>query len=240
MLLGLGIVTALVCIVRTVFSYETKAGDLTWQGIPNALCRMLEINFGIIAACMPMMRTFFIHIKKRYQTNNSESLASSHTHASQLQWFAPPSETPWYRRVKRRVLPSPAPTDRSQPSASSSNRSIPSKTAEKNEKKTEKKVEKKTGNKTENKIEKETRPTRPARPHRQSSRMIPRVLRPQHYERPEKATRPENATWAKDNSLQKMDSIDLPIQGPRNPGYVDEEQGEKSEYGTYRYDRGWT
>ena len=55
-LMGLGIFTAMACVVRTALSHQIKSNNLTWEGIPNAIARILEINLGIIAACTPMMR----------------------------------------------------------------------------------------------------------------------------------------------------------------------------------------
>ena len=215
LLLGLGVVTALVCICRTVFSYEVKQQDLTWQGIPNALCRMLEINFGIIAACAPMMRTFFIHLKKKIRSQSSESLTSSGTPPSQLQFYTPDQHVPWLKRFAQTFRSKKPHMDMSQPSASSSNRSIPVKSNPNIEKPPPEKV-------------------RPAPPPRISSRRIPRVLRVEAY------NKPENVTWAKDDSLKRSNSFDLPIQGARNKEYKDEEYGEKPTYGNYRYNQGWT
>ena len=60
MLMGLGVFTAVACVVRTALSGQIKSADLTWEGIPNAIARILEVNLGIIAACTPMMR--FVHL----------------------------------------------------------------------------------------------------------------------------------------------------------------------------------
>ena len=212
----------MVCIVRTVFSYETKAQDLTWQGIPNALCRMLEINFGIIAACAPMLRTFVNHVKQRYFTHSSESLPSSRTPASQLQWYKPPTETPWYKRIKRNFVPAPPQMDMSQPSASSSNKSIPSKLPIQDEAH---------NNNNERNF---SRPMqRPSLPSRISSKGLSRKMMAKYHERP------PNATWAKDDSLKRSESLDLPIQGARRSAWMEEDL-EKNDSGTFRYDQGWT
>ncbi|KAG8534392.1 uncharacterized protein KY384_001237 [Bacidia gigantensis] len=102
LLMGLGVITALVCIVRTVFSYETKAHDLTWQGIPNAFGRIFEINLGIIAACMPMMRPLWNHGKRKWRAHFLlDKSATQRTRMSQLQWYRAPSSLPWFKRVRR-------------------------------------------------------------------------------------------------------------------------------------------
>lgn len=209
MLLGLGIITALVCIVRTAFSYEIKQEDLTWAGIPNALCRMLEINFGIIASCMPMVRTFVIQVKRRYRVK-SESRASSRrrTTASQLQWYRPPTMTPWYRRVQRRIWkPPPSKIDLEQPSASSSDRSIPSK-----------------------------QPSYYEKQQHHPPRLKSKIAAPSQW--PPRYERPENATWAKNDSLKATDSIDLPIQGPRHSAWIEDRDSPRSSDGPFRFDRG--
>ncbi len=117
--MGLGIITAVVCTIRTVFSYEIPSLDITWNGVPNALCRILEINLGIIASCMPMMRHLYTHLHKRFgRPTGSESLASNRTSPSQLQWYKPPTETPWYRRIHRSVWHPPPPLHSSMDSES--------------------------------------------------------------------------------------------------------------------------
>ena len=102
LLFGLGALTAMICIVRTAFSYEVKAKDLTWQGVPNALCRIFEINLGIIAACMPMMRPLwnFFWLKWREHFHPSKT-SSTRTPISRLQWYRAPISGPWYKRVRR-------------------------------------------------------------------------------------------------------------------------------------------
>ena len=222
-LLGLGIITAMACIGRTIFSYEIKQPDVTWQGVPNAICRMLEINFGIIAACVPVMRTLFISMKKQYKDRGSESLSSTRTPASQLQWYAPPTQTPWYMRVKRSLWhPPPAVDMTNDLHASDSDRSLP---------------------KPDMTIEK--MPRRPIYQRGSTPLTIPKSHPPlnrgkslKHYERP------ENVTWAQNNPLSKTDSLDLPIQGPRQKGWDDEDEDEKSGeqdagFGTYRFHRNW-
>ena len=59
MLMGLGIFTAAASVVRTALSEQIKSDNLTWEGVPNAIARIFEVNLGIIAACTPMMR--YVH-----------------------------------------------------------------------------------------------------------------------------------------------------------------------------------
>ena len=39
--------------------------DVSWRGVPNALARVFEINLGIIAACMPIMKPFVRYVQAR-------------------------------------------------------------------------------------------------------------------------------------------------------------------------------
>ena len=39
--------------------------DVSWAGVPNALARVFEINLGIIAGCMPIMKPFVRYVKAR-------------------------------------------------------------------------------------------------------------------------------------------------------------------------------
>ncbi|KAK4693819.1 hypothetical protein P7C71_g3651, partial [Lecanoromycetidae sp. Uapishka_2] len=100
MLMGLGVITGAICIVRTSYSWEVLSDDVTWVGVGNALTRILEVNFGIIGGCAPIMRPLYLHIRRLYFTSSHESIDSTNrTTASQVQWYTPPSATPWYRRI---------------------------------------------------------------------------------------------------------------------------------------------
>ncbi|KAL8788429.1 MAG: hypothetical protein Q9213_001652 [Squamulea squamosa] len=65
MLMGLGVITGGICIGRTALSGQIKSMDVTWAGVPNALARVFEINLGIIAACIPIMKPFLRYVKAR-------------------------------------------------------------------------------------------------------------------------------------------------------------------------------
>ncbi|KAL9069517.1 MAG: hypothetical protein Q9157_006125 [Trypethelium eluteriae] len=51
--MGLGLITASFCIVRTVLNYENVNQDSTWESIPNWYYRSWEVNIGIVAASVP-------------------------------------------------------------------------------------------------------------------------------------------------------------------------------------------
>ncbi|KAL8760418.1 MAG: hypothetical protein Q9199_000042 [Rusavskia elegans] len=95
MLMGLGVITAGICIGRTALSGQVKSMDVSWAGIPNALARVFEINLGIIAACMPIMKPFLRYVKARatgqdphdilYRTQTPRTPSMSHSHST---WYS--------------------------------------------------------------------------------------------------------------------------------------------------------
>ncbi|KAL8674515.1 MAG: hypothetical protein Q9168_001107 [Polycauliona sp. 1 TL-2023] len=98
MLMGLGVVTAGICIGRTALSGQIKSMDVSWAGVPNALCRVFEINLGIIAACIPIMKPFLRYVKARvtgqdphdilYRTRTLQTPSVSHSN-SHSAWYHP-------------------------------------------------------------------------------------------------------------------------------------------------------
>ncbi|KAK3176114.1 hypothetical protein OEA41_007436 [Lepraria neglecta] len=126
LLMGLGVVTGTVCIVRTAYCWEILSDDVTWVGVGNALTRILEVNFGIIGACAPIMRPLYIHLRARFfHLKARESLDCDQTPASKLQWYSPPTSTPWYKRI----FHAPAATDKpdviAEPAANNYNQPMP-------------------------------------------------------------------------------------------------------------------
>ena len=61
--MGFGIVTGITCIVRTSLTYQITKDDLSWVGVGIAIAKMLEVNFGIIAACLPLMKPLYTFIR---------------------------------------------------------------------------------------------------------------------------------------------------------------------------------
>jgi len=53
--MGLGLITAACCIVRTVLNWQTVHSDQTWVGIDNFMWRCVEVNLGIGCACIPTL-----------------------------------------------------------------------------------------------------------------------------------------------------------------------------------------
>ncbi|KAL8812818.1 MAG: hypothetical protein Q9223_002030 [Gallowayella weberi] len=95
LLMGLGVITAIICIVRTALSGEIKSTDVSWAGVPNALARVLEINLGIIAACIPIMKPLLRWLKAKATGQDPHDIlyrtrTPSMTHSHQS----------WYTRFK--------------------------------------------------------------------------------------------------------------------------------------------
>ena len=61
--MGLGVITGLIAIARVATAYQVKSDDLSWNGIPNAMTRIFEVNIGNITACIPVMKPFarYVH-----------------------------------------------------------------------------------------------------------------------------------------------------------------------------------
>lgn len=230
LLMGLGVITGIVSSVRTSYSWEILSSDYTWVGVANALTRILEVNFAIIGACAPIMRPFALYLRARIakakQTNDSESLDSVQTPASQLTWFSPPSQTPWYKRPWRKAKPQ----DKldGQPRGPDIGEKVPANRHQENAG-----VGGGDGDCRDARLE--IPPPRPTQGPRQRSR--PGLGLGRKSERRHEVEKPENVTWAKDEEPEFGDSFDLPLQGTRREDYGGEE-GDAS-FGTYRYHRGW-
>lgn len=228
LLMGLGVVTGTVCIVRTSYSWEVLSGDYTWVGVGNALTRILEVNFAIIGACAPIMRPLVLYLRARLvkarQSHDSESLDSVQTPASQLTWFSPPSQTPWYKRPWRKTKPQ----DKldGQPRGPDIGEKVP---ADQHHEDTG------TSGDGDGGGGRLAVPQRPTQGPRQRSR--PGLGLGRKSDRRHEVEKPENVTWAKDEEPDHSDSFDLPLQGTRREDYGGEEGDAES--GTYRYHRGW-
>ncbi|KAF6220060.1 hypothetical protein HO133_003885 [Letharia lupina] len=56
LLMGLGVITGSLSIVRTILNWQNETDDPTWASIPNWYWRSWEVFFGIAAACIPTLR----------------------------------------------------------------------------------------------------------------------------------------------------------------------------------------
>ena len=225
--MGLGVITGIVCIVRTSYSWEILSDDYTWVGVGNALTRILEVNFAIIGACAPIMRPLALYLRAKLAAarygHDSESLDSVQTTASQLTWFSPPSQTPWYKRPWRKTRPQdkldgqPRGPDIGE-KVSGGRHYEDSSTISRGEGGAKSGVQ-----------------PRPTQGPRQRSR--PGLGLGRKSERRHEVEKPENVTWAKDEEPDHSGSFDLPLQGTRREDYAGEEGD--TDFGTYRYHKGW-
>ncbi|KAI4187397.1 MAG: hypothetical protein LQ348_004087 [Seirophora lacunosa] len=99
MLMGLGVVTAAICIVRTALSGSVKSMDVTWGGVPNAFSRIFEINLGIVAACVPIMKPLYRYIHAK-ATGQDPHNVLYRTHTPSASPSLSNSHRSWYRRLK--------------------------------------------------------------------------------------------------------------------------------------------
>lgn len=105
-LMGLGIITSVVCIVRTAYSWQIKSDDLSWVETPNSLARMIEVNLGITLACAPVMKPFLQYVQASITGNDSSGIMSRNK-------GQPPMEHVRWRSGFR-ITP-PAPTRQTEP-----------------------------------------------------------------------------------------------------------------------------
>ncbi|KAK0507763.1 hypothetical protein JMJ35_009652 [Cladonia borealis] len=76
-LMGLGVITAACCTVRTVLSGAITDPDITWAIIPNVGWRLPEVNIGIVCANAPILRPLYLYFQGRLQTQKASSTAIS-------------------------------------------------------------------------------------------------------------------------------------------------------------------
>lgn len=66
-LMGLGVVTAICCIVRTSLSPAIRNPDHTWAISANVGWRLPEVNIGILCANAPVFRTLYLYFQGKSQ-----------------------------------------------------------------------------------------------------------------------------------------------------------------------------
>lgn len=69
--MGLGVITAACCIVRTVLNWQTVHSDQTWVGIDNYMWRAVEVNLGIGCACAPTLLPLARSLKEKLASVSS-------------------------------------------------------------------------------------------------------------------------------------------------------------------------
>ncbi|KAL8867038.1 MAG: hypothetical protein Q9174_005922 [Haloplaca sp. 1 TL-2023] len=70
-IMGLGVLTGVFCLVRTVINNQSFPEDESYGGIVNWVWRLFEVSFGIIAACVPTLRPFYTWAMQRIKGGNT-------------------------------------------------------------------------------------------------------------------------------------------------------------------------
>ncbi|KAI9666553.1 MAG: hypothetical protein M1821_004489 [Bathelium mastoideum] len=92
--MGLGLVTAAFCLVRTVLNVENVNQDSTWESVPNWYYRSWEVNIGIIAACIPALRPGYRAVTTAVRSYASMRSSNRHTSASHKRFHGPSDSDP--------------------------------------------------------------------------------------------------------------------------------------------------
>ena len=112
-LMGLGIITGGIAIVRTATAWQIKSDDLTWVGVPNAMTRIFEVNIGNIAACVPILKPFSRYMHARITGRDPHDMLRHRGSppSSPLNWYSKRfwlrRPSPAYTKTEREVDPMP-------------------------------------------------------------------------------------------------------------------------------------
>ncbi|KAI4228422.1 MAG: hypothetical protein LQ349_006553 [Xanthoria aureola] len=71
LLMGLGLITAVCCAVRTGLSAAVKSPDVTWDIAANVAWRLPEVNIGIVCANAPALRPVYLYFQGRLVSQQS-------------------------------------------------------------------------------------------------------------------------------------------------------------------------
>ncbi|KAL9011856.1 MAG: hypothetical protein Q9173_003345 [Seirophora scorigena] len=71
LLMGLGVITGVLCLVRTVINNQSFPDDESYGGIVNWVWRLFEVSIGIIAACVPTLRPFYTWAMMKMKGGNN-------------------------------------------------------------------------------------------------------------------------------------------------------------------------
>lgn len=77
LLMGLGVITGSLSIVRTVLNWQNETDDPTWASIPDWYWRTWEVFFGIAAACIPTLRPGYKWLVDEIHTRVTKSGSGS-------------------------------------------------------------------------------------------------------------------------------------------------------------------
>ncbi|KAL8957260.1 MAG: hypothetical protein Q9193_005420, partial [Seirophora villosa] len=73
LLMGLGVITGVLCLVRTVINNQSFPEDESYGGIVNWVWRLFEVSIGIIAACVPTLRPFYTWAMMKMKGGNNST-----------------------------------------------------------------------------------------------------------------------------------------------------------------------
>ncbi|CAF9936397.1 MAG: hypothetical protein ALECFALPRED_006841 [Alectoria fallacina] len=76
-LMGLGLLTAACCIVRTVLNWQNDHADPTWVSVDNFIWRDAEVNIGIAAACLPTLLPLYRLLRDRINAARKDSTSTT-------------------------------------------------------------------------------------------------------------------------------------------------------------------
>ncbi|KAL8719662.1 MAG: hypothetical protein Q9225_003359 [Loekoesia sp. 1 TL-2023] len=71
LLMGLGVITGSLSLVRTVLNYQNVTNDPTWLSNPNWYWRTWEVLFGVAAACIPTLRPGYKWLIQKLRAQSS-------------------------------------------------------------------------------------------------------------------------------------------------------------------------
>ncbi|KAL8835309.1 MAG: hypothetical protein Q9170_003364 [Blastenia crenularia] len=107
LLMGLGVITGSLSIVRTVLNGQNVAHDTSWDSLPNWYWRAWEVFFGIVAACIPTLRPGYKWLRARIRgrflridTNDAKPAAVEST----AKKWTPPKPSALLRSLGRQTM----------------------------------------------------------------------------------------------------------------------------------------
>ena len=105
LLMGLGVITGALSIVRTILNGQNEPPDPTWDSIPNWYVRTWEVFFGIAAACIPTLSPGYKWLAARVRAGFTKlsggSDKSAMTSSTSKKW-TPPKPSAFLRNTLKR------------------------------------------------------------------------------------------------------------------------------------------
>ncbi|KAL9131323.1 MAG: hypothetical protein Q9217_000702 [Psora testacea] len=77
LLMGLGVITAVCCTVRTALSGAMTDPDITWAITTNVAWRLPEVNIGIVCANAPILRPLYLFFRGKLDTSKGARIYNS-------------------------------------------------------------------------------------------------------------------------------------------------------------------